>query len=142
MRLEFNEQDRLGNGAVVAAPRAEAPVSPAACPPLSFDMPRPVLGTLVGLAAGYVAVMALAFGGGNGLGVIFVVFAVTLVGFYGLPWLLARVSGGLGPDCFARRGAWGLDTASGYLSGYAAMAQLYTVPALMLAWAVFVLALV
>jgi hypothetical protein len=45
---------------------------------------------------------------------------------------------GRGEKEIPRRGAWGIDTASGYLSGRAAYAQVMTVPLLMVAWAVFV----
>lgn len=138
MRLEFSE---MGSASVQERAAAEPKQNPA--PPLRFDMPTRVLGMLAGLSAGYLAVMALAFvGDASGLGLIFVVFAAALVGFYGLPYVMAKVSGGLGPDAFERRGAWGIDTASGYLSSGAALAQLLTVPVLMLAWAVFVLAIV
>lgn len=135
MKLEFSE---LGVVAPVAAPAASR--TP---PPLSFDMPGRVLMTLVLLAVGYVAVMAGAFAAGpEDIALIFVVFGVVLAGFYGLPWVMGRVSGGFRPGSFERRGAWGIDTASGYLSGNAALAQMLTVPVLMLAWAVFVFILI
>ncbi|GGI79912.1 hypothetical protein GCM10007973_15660 [Polymorphobacter multimanifer] len=137
MRLDFQE-----HGAVI--PRVEAPVVQSQSPPpLRFDMPTRVLTTLVALSAGYLAVMGLAFvGDAQGLALVFAVFGIVLAGFYGLPWVMARVSGGLGADAFERKGAWGMDTASGYLTSHAALAQILTVPVLMLAWAVFVLAII
>lgn len=138
MRLEFSE---MGSASVQERAASERRALPA--PPLRFDMPTRVLGILTGLSAAYLAVMGLAFvGGAAGLGLIFVVFAAVLAGFYGLPYIMAKVSGGLGPDAFERRGAWGMDTGSGYLSSGAALAQILTVPVLMVAWAVFVLAII
>jgi hypothetical protein len=136
MKLEFSE---LG----VVAPEVATPVVGRTPPPLSFDMPGRVLITLVLLAVGYVAVMAGAFAAGpEDIALIFVVFGVVLAGFYGIPYVMGRVSGGFRPGSFERRGAWGIDTASGYLSGNAALAQILTVPVLMLVWAVFVLVLI
>jgi hypothetical protein len=137
MRIEFSEHgvvspDELTRRTEI---KTHQPV-----PPLSFDMPGRVLLTVVLLAVGYVGVMGLAFAGGpEDIGLLFVVFGIVLAGFYGLPYVMARVSGGLRPGSFERRGAWGMDTASGYLSSHAALAQILTVPLLMLAWAVFVL---
>ena len=132
MRLEFSE---IG----VVVPEVAAPAAGRTPPPLSFDMPGRVLLTLVMAAVGYVAVMAGAFASGpEDIALVFVVFGIVLAGFYGLPYVMGRTSGGFGPGSFERRGAWGIDTASGYLSSHAALAQILTVPLLMLAWAIFV----
>jgi hypothetical protein len=137
MRIDFSEHGVVAPEEVSRRTDA-APARPA--PPLAFDMPGRVLMTLVLLAVGYVGVMALAFAGGpEDIGLVFVVFGIVLAGFYGLPYVMARMSGGLKPGSFERRGAWGMDTASGYLSSHAALAQILTVPVLMLIWAVFVL---
>lgn len=133
MRVEFEHGE---TGARVQAP-ATAPPTAEPAPPLDLELPRSLRGQLVGAAVGYVAVMGLAFREGTGLGLIFAIFAVVLVGFYGLPWLMARQSGARS-DAAPRRGAWGIDTASGFLPGHAAWAQIMTVPLLMLAWAVAV----
>jgi hypothetical protein len=104
---------------------------------LSYGMPGRVFGGLVALALGYVSVMALAFGtSGDGMALVFVIFGVTLVGFYGLPWLMAKVSGAVAEE--PHPSAWDVETASGRLTSGEAMAQVFTVPALMLIWAVFV----
>ncbi len=134
MRIDFQNPE---TGSLVTAPKVQpqAATAPPA-PPLSFDIPQRILRQLVLAAAGYLAVMAAAFRAGDGIGIIFVVFGVVLVGYYGLPVVMARASGAKGND--DRRGAWGIDTASGYLTGRAAWAQLMTVPLLMLAWAVFI----
>ncbi len=129
MKLDFADGSEIGP--VVRAPAALHPAAP-----LAFDLPRSVLRQLVLAAAGYVAVMGAAFRAGIGIGLIFAVFGLVLVGYYGLPLVMARASGATPPA--PRRGAWGIDTASGYLSGRAAWAQIMTVPLLMLAWAVFV----
>ncbi|MFZ4689113.1 MAG: hypothetical protein ACOYLS_07735 [Polymorphobacter sp.] len=135
MRIDFQNPE---TGSLVTAPQVPAPAATAApAPPLSFDIPRRVLRQLVLAAAGYLAVMATAFRAGEGIGIIFVVFGVVLVGYYGLPIVMARASGARGSED-DRRGAWGVDTASGYLTGRAAWAQIMTVPLLMLAWAVFI----
>jgi hypothetical protein len=133
MRIEFEAGEV---GAKVQAPVVESPtIEPA--PPLDLELPRSLLGQLVGAAVGYVAVMGLAFREGTGIGLIFAIFGVVLVGYYGLPAVMARQSGAR-PDPAPRRGAWGIDTASGYLPGHAAWAQVMTVPLLMLAWALVV----
>ncbi len=130
MKLDFAEGSTIG-------PMVAAPVTiKAAVPPLSFDLPRSVLRQLVLATAGYVAVMAFAFRQGIGLGLIFAIFGLVLAGYYGLPVLMARASGATTRD--DRRGVWGIDTASGYLPGRAAWAQIMTVPLLMLGWAILV----
>ncbi|WP_426166318.1 hypothetical protein [Sandarakinorhabdus sp. DWP1-3-1] len=129
MKLDFADGSHIGSA-------VKAPVIAKAAPPLAFDLPGSLLRQLVLAAAGYVAVMGLAFRAGTGIGLILAVFALVLVGYYGLPLLMARASGATPP--VPRRGAWGIDTASGYLSGRAAWAQIMTVPLLMLAWAVFI----
>lgn len=139
MRIDFQNPE---TGSLVTAPQAQprqATAEPA--PPLGFDIPHRVLRQLVLAAVGYLAVMAAAFRAGEGIGMIFVVFGVVLVGYYGLPVVMARASGAKGADD-NRRGAWGIDTASGYLTGRAAWAQIMTVPLLMLAWAIFIALLV
>jgi hypothetical protein len=133
MRIEFEAGEI---GAKVQAPVVESPAAEPA-PPLDLELPRSLLGQLVGAAIGYVAVMGLAFREGTGIGLIFAIFGVVLVGFYGLPAVMAWQSGAR-PDSAPRRGAWGIDTASGYLPGHAAWAQVMTVPLLMLAWALVV----
>jgi hypothetical protein len=134
MRIDFQNPE---TGSMVTAPRPQTPEATAQpAPPLSFDIPRHVLRQLVLAAAGYLAVMAAAFRAGDGIGTIFVVFGVVLVGYYGLPVVMARASGASGSD--DRRGACGIDTASGYLTGRAAWVQIMTVPLLMLAWAIFI----
>jgi len=102
---------------------------------LEFDIPNKVLAQLIGAGAAYLAAMYIVFRGGNGLGLIFAVFGLVLVAYFGLPWLMQRQSGRR-PNDVPRRGAWGIDTASGYLSGRAAWAQIMTVPILMVLWAV------
>lgn len=104
---------------------------------LDFDLPNKVLGQLVLTGVVYLATMYVAFRNASGLGLIFVVFGLVLVAYYGLPLMMQRVSGRKRDDQ-ARRGAWGIDTASGYLSGRAAYAQVMTVPLLMVAWAIIV----
>lgn len=130
MKLDFADGSLVG-------PQVAAPArTPGPAPPLSFDLPRSVLRQLVLAAAGYVAVMALAFRDGAGIGLIFAIFGLVLVGYYGLPVLMARAS--KAPVRRESRGAWGIDTASGYLPGRAAWAQIMTVPLLMLGWAIVV----
>ena len=134
MRIDFQNPE---TGSLVSAPKVQTQETTAQpAPPLNFDIPQRVLRQLVLAAAGYIAVMAAAFRAGDGIGIIFVVFGVVLVGYYGLPFVMARASGATISD--DRRGAWGIDTASGYLTGRAAWAQIMTVPLLMLAWAVFI----
>ena len=96
-----------------------------------------LLAQLVGAGAAYLSIMYVAFQAGAGLGLIFVVFGLVLVAYYGLPLMMQQASGP-NKDDVPRKGAWGIDTASGYLSGRAVYAQVMTVPLLMVAWAVFV----
>lgn len=128
MKFEFrDEQD-----AAALAGRQSAPDHKVRR--LEFDLPNSVLAQLIGAGAAYLAMMYVAFSAAQGLGLIFVVFALVLVAYYGLPALMQAVSGHK-TDSPPRRGAWGIDTASGYLSGRAAWVQVMTVPALMVLWA-------
>jgi hypothetical protein len=139
MRIDFQNPE---TGSLVKAPKVPIPEATAQpAPPLGFDIPRRVLRQLVLAAAGYLVVMAAAFRAGDGIGIIFVVFGLVLVGYYGLPVVMARASGARSADD-DRCGAWGIDTASGYLTGRAAWSQIMTVPLLMLAWAVFIACLI
>lgn len=133
MKLEFAENTVVG-------PIVTAPATPAsgAVSPLRFDLPGSLLGQLFAVSFGYLAVMGLAFRAGTGIGLIFAVFGLVLVAYYGLPKIMARASGAEAQKLPPRIGAWGIDTASGYLTGRAAFAQVMTVPLLMLAWAVFI----
>ena len=133
MKLEFGEDTDIGP--LVAAP--PAPTEHHA-PPLRFDLPGSLLAQLFAVSFGYLAVMGFAFRAGTGIGLIFAVFGLVLVAYYGLPKIMARASGADARPLPPRRGAWGIDTASGYLTGRAAFAQVMTVPLLMLAWAVFI----
>lgn len=136
MRIEF---DISGAGPMVRAPESSTETK-AGAPPLQFDLPRSLLAALAATSAGYLAVMGLAFRAGAGIGIIFAIFGVALVAYYGLPMIMMHSSGGAlkDEDVSRRRGAWGIDTASGYLPGRAACAQIMTVPLLMLAWALFI----
>jgi hypothetical protein len=137
MKLEFAET--IDSGPRVAMPSSgdAAPRTPSAASPLGFDLPRNLLRQIVLVALGYLAVMGFAFREGTGIGLLFAIFTLVAVAYYGLPLVMARASGAK-PDAFPPRGAWGIDTASGYLPGRAAFAQIMTVPILMLAWAVVV----
>jgi hypothetical protein len=104
---------------------------------LEFDLPNKLLAQLIGAGAAYLAAMYIVFQAGTGLGLIFAVFGLVLVAYFGLPWLMQRQSGRKAVEP-PRRGAWGIDTASGYLSGRAAWAQVMTVPCLMVLWAVLI----
>lgn len=136
MKLEFSETVDVGPR-VAAPPPCDAARTPSAAPPLSFDLPRSLRRQIVLVALGYLAVMGFAFRQGIGIGLLFAVFTLVAVAYYGLPLVMARTSGAR-PDRYPPRGAWGIDTASGYLPGRAAWAQVMTVPILMLAWAVVV----
>lgn len=141
MKLEFSET--IDSGPRVAVPQLgdaaphDPPKAPLAASPLSFDLPRNLLRQIVLVALGYLVVMGFAFRQGTGIGLLFAVFALVAVAYYGLPLVMARASGAK-PDAYPPRGAWGIDTASGYLPGRAAFAQIMTVPILMLVWAVVV----
>lgn len=133
MRIEFDIADA---GPVVKAPAASAAPGADAAAPLRFDLPRSLLGSLLATSAGYLVVMGLAFRAGTGIGLIFVVFGLVMMAYYGLPLVMMHSGGGAlkAEDVTQRRGAWGIDTAS----GRAAWAQIMTVPLLMLVWALIV----
>jgi hypothetical protein len=133
MKFEFREDHGVGAEAVKQA--VSAPEQ--GVRRLDFDLPNSLLAQLVLCGAAYLATMYIAFHAATGLGLIFVVFGLVLVAYYGLPLIMQQASGP-NKDELPRRGAWGIDTASGYLSGRAAFAQVMTVPLLMVAWAVFV----
>jgi hypothetical protein len=139
MKFEFTETGATGTVAAKLAP------APQPAPPLSFDLPRRLLAQLAGAGLLYLGVMAFAFRAGQGIGIIFAVFFLVLLGYYGLPLLMgAQSRRDAAPPrsddlwFFPRRGAWGIDTASGHLSGRAAWAQVMTVPVLMVLWALAV----
>ena len=133
MKFEFREEHGVAiEGAKQAVPAPEQGVRR-----LDFDLPNKLLAQLVGAGAAYLSIMYVAFQAGTGLGLIFVVFGLVLVAYYGLPLMMQQASGP-NKDDVPHRGAWGIDTASGYLSGRAAYAQVMTVPLLMVAWAIFV----
>ena len=131
MKFEFRE-DLGSNAAPVRSAQPEQDVRR-----LEFDIPNKVLAQLIAAGAAYLAAMYIVFRDGAGLGLIFAVFGLVLVASFGLPWLMQRQSGRRSNDV-PRRGAWGIDTASGYLSGRAAWAQIMTVPILMVLWAVVI----
>ncbi|KPF71958.1 hypothetical protein IP88_10395 [alpha proteobacterium AAP81b] len=131
MRLEF--QENADSGPRIAAPPAAIVAAPP--PRLDFDLPKALRRQLVLVMTLYLAVMALAFGAAPGMGLLFAVFAVTTLAYYGLPLLLQRAGGTRRP---AAERDNGVETASGWLDARAAYAQVMTVPLLMLAWAVFV----
>jgi hypothetical protein len=137
MRIEFAETVDTGPRVAVPTMRDAGSRTPAPVSSLSFDLPRNLLRQIVLVALGYLAVMGAAFREGTGIGLLFAVFTLVAVAYYGLPLVMARASGAK-PDAFPPRGAWGIDTASGYLPGRAAFAQIMTVPILMLVWAVLV----
>lgn len=133
MKLEFAQEADVGP--IVFAPATHGSDH---APPLRFDLPGRLLAQLFAVSFGYLAVMGFAFRAGTGLGLIFAVFGLVLVAYYGLPKIMARASGADAEPLPPRIGAWRIDTASGYLTGRAAFAQVMTVPLLMLAWAVFI----
>ena len=137
MKLEFAETVDTGPRVAVPNTGDAGPGSPAPASPLSFDLPRDLLRQIVLVALGYLAVMGFVFREGTGIGLLFAIFTLVALAYYGLPLIMARASGAK-PDAFPPRGAWGIDTASGYLPGRAAFAQIMTVPILMLGWAVVV----
>ncbi|WP_164157044.1 hypothetical protein [Sandarakinorhabdus rubra] len=101
---------------------------------LEFDLPNKLLVQLAGAASVYLAAMYVAFRGGSGLGLAFVIFGVVLVGYYGLPIVLQRASGPRQHQPGGRQ-EWSVDTATGRLSGGALYAQVMTVPLVMVGWA-------
>ncbi len=133
MKLEFRDE----HGVATDGPKGGAAPPEQAVRRLDFDLPNKLLGQLVLCGAAYLAMMYIAFRAGTGLALIFVVFGLVLVAYYGLPLIMQQASGPK-KDVTPRRGAWGIETASGYMSGRAAFAQVMTVPLLMVAWAILI----
>jgi hypothetical protein len=134
MKLEFD----LGVEAGPSVRKADASPDATRPAPARFDLPRPLLFQLSAASVGYLAVVGLAFHAATGLGLVFGGFGIVLVGWFGLPLLLARFSGAVREPKEQRVGAWGLDSAGGLLTGRAAATQVMAVPLLMLAWALFI----
>jgi len=133
MKFEFREE----HGVAIEGAKQGVPAPEQGVRRLDFDLLNKLLAQLVGAGAAYLSIMYVAFQAGTGLGLIFVVFGLVLVAYYGLPVMMQQTSGP-NKDDVPRNGAWGIDTASSYLSGRAAYAQVMTVPLLMVAWAIFV----
>lgn len=135
MKIEFGEHDLPG----LSANRPAAPDHNVRR--LDFDLPNSLLAQVVMAGTAYLAIMYVAFRGGVGLGLIFAVFGLVLVAYYGLPLLMQKTSGRDAEGGQARSDASGIETASGHLSFGAAFAQVMTVPLLMVAWAVIMMLL-
>ncbi len=143
MRLErSSETAHVAGGAVIHAPVSRPAqrlhhnpdaLMHDAPPPLELGLPRGLYAVLAGTFGVYMLVMAVVFGAGAGMGLIFAVFGVTLAAFFGLPWVMARASKP-GPAAAVPH----IDTASGILGKWAAIIQVMTLPVLILAWAVFI----
>lgn len=147
MRLErSSETAGVTGGATIHAPVSRQAqrlhhrhdgVTSDAPPPLELGLPRGLYAVLVGTFAVYMLVMAVVFGAGAGMGLIFAVFGFTLAAFFGLPWVMARASKP-GPAVAIPH----IETASGILGKWAAVIHVMTLPALILAWAVFIACIV
>lgn len=112
-------------GSVVEPPRRTIPG------PRSFDLPAPIFAAMGMAYVTFLAAMAAAFGGGDGMPLLLTICVVYLAMYLGTPALLGRVDAGLP----ARRLGWrelrrrGLDTIGGRMGAGAVVGQVLIVPA-------------
>ena len=108
-----------------------------------FEIHGAVYAILVGSLAGFLAIYAVAFGAGSGMGIILAICGISLAAFFGL----SGVMGNLKPNAPARQSfadymRRGVMTGSGHLSGGGATAQIVTLPLLLVGFALFVISYV
>jgi hypothetical protein len=132
-------RDVLTRGAVpVAAPAEELAFRPGL---RRFEIHPRVYGIMLGAIATFLGTYVAAFSGGAGMPLILAVCGLSFVAYFGLASVMENVSGDQLPDqsfaSFMRRG---LDTDSGHMSGSAVLWQVVTLPLLMAAFGIFVLA--
>lgn len=105
-----------------------------------FEIHPRVYAIMLGSIATFFGAYVAAFADGAGLPILLTVCGLCFVAYFGLAALLDRVSGDPRPDqsfaTFLRRD---IDTASGPMSGSAAMWQVITLPLLMAGFGLFVL---
>ena len=101
----------------------------------TFEMPRQVYGTAVGLYLGFIATMALCFGNPE-LILPMALFAFIIVAGFGVPTLWARMA----PESRKSALSWGrfqgqgIDTLTGRLTAGEAMGQVLVLPVLIFLW--------
>ncbi len=106
-----------------------------------FEIHPRVYGIMLGAIATFFAAYVAAFSGGAGMPILLTICGICFVAYFGLAALLDQVSGDRRPEAsfaaFLRRD---IDTASGPMSGSAALWQVVTLPLLMAGFGLFVLA--
>ena len=111
-------------GGVVEPPRQTIPG------PRSFELPAPIFAAMGMAYVIFLAAMAAAFGGGDGMPLLLAICVVYLLIYLGTPALFGRVDAGVP----RRRLAWGelrrrgLDTIGGRMGAGAVVGQVLIVP--------------
>ncbi len=132
-------RDAFVDGATPAnAPAREATFQPGL---RRFEIHPRVYGIMLGAIATFFGAYVAAFAKGAGMPILLTICGLSFVAYFGLASLLDGVSGDRRPaqsfGAFLRRE---IDTASGPMSGSAALWQVVTLPLLMAGFGLFVLA--
>lgn len=106
-----------------------------------FEIHPRVYGIMLGAIATFFGAYVAAFADGAGMPILLAVCGLCFVAYFGLASVLDGLSGDRRPDqSFAAYLRRDLDTASGPMSGAAALWQVVTLPLLMAGFGLFVLA--
>ncbi|MDO9488436.1 MAG: hypothetical protein Q7J32_08690 [Sphingomonadaceae bacterium] len=124
-----------------ATPTAAPAMTAAFAPGLRrFEIHPRVYGIMLGAIATFFGAYVVAFSGGAGMPILLTICGLSFVAYFGLATLLDGVSGDRLPDqSFAAFLRHDIDTASGPMSGRAALWQVVTLPLLMAGFGLFVL---
>ena len=110
----------------------------------SFELPKGVFVAMGAAYAAFVAEMAVAFGGGEGMPLLFVICVVYMAMYLGIPAVFGKVDTGIRQPSldWARLRASGLDTIDGRVSAGGVLAQVLIVPACLAAFGLAILVIV
>lgn len=123
------------------APEDLALILPPASNGRAFDLHPALFAMTIGCYLGFLLVMGMAFMTGE-LVIPFAIFVAYIGMGFGVPALWARVSPAKGrPESWAQFLSRGVNTGSGHLTAGAAIAQMMTVPILILLWGVAIVAI-
>lgn len=134
MAEHIQHQLEKGNARIVEAPAHDAGVRHQVEVDRNFEMPTAFYGATVGL---YFAFLAVTFAGfGNpGLVIPMAIFAVFIVGLFGVPAIWARLSGNeTKPMTMGQFQQKGIMTATGRLAPKDAAIQMLILPVLIVLW--------
>jgi hypothetical protein len=110
----------------------------------SFELPKAVFVAMGAAYAAFVAEMAVAFGGGEGMPLVLAICVVYMAMYLGIPAVFGRVDTGIRQPLldWARLRSSGLDTIDGRVSAGGVLAQVLIVPACLAAFGLAILVIV